>query len=162
MSTASGPGSPGSGTSDPLAGIDDAAGLTRVAGGDPETITLMRLSMRMFTRQAGVSPRLRRLVEDMLEGRSTIDVIMRDPEFDSIVAGRLDNVTTAIERLPEDERPGPDWFAARMADGVEPTTDSQLSALMRRADPTAARLADRDEAELRGDDDMSGWLRARH
>lgn len=151
------------GTPDPLAGIDDAAGLTRIAGGDPETIALMRLSMRMFTRQAGVSPRLRQLVEDMLEGRSTMDIVMRDAEFDSIISGRLDRVAEAVERLPEGERPSVERFAERIADGVEPTTDRQLSALMRRADPTAARLADRDEAELRGgDDDMSGWLRARH
>lgn len=151
------------GTGDPLAAIDEAAGLTRVAGGDPETIALMRLSMRMFTRQAGVSPRLRHLVEDMLEGRSTIDVVMRDPEFDSIISTRLDHVAEAVEQLPEDERPSAARFAARLADGDEPATDRQLSALMRRADPTAARLANRDEAELRGgDDDMSGWLRARH
>jgi len=150
-------------TADPLAGIDEASGLTRVAGGDPETIALMRLSMRMFTRQTGVSPRLRQLVEDMLEGRSTMDVVMRDAEFDSIISSRLDRVAEAVERLPENERPSAERFAARSADGGEPTTDRQLSALMRRADPTAARLADRDEAELRGDgDDMSGWLRARH
>lgn len=148
---------------DPLAAIDEAAGLTRVAGGDPETIALMRLSMRMFTRQKGVSPRLRQVVEDMLEGRTTIDVVMRDPEFDSIISTRLDAVAAAVEQLPEDERPSADLFAQRAADGDEPTTDRQLSALMRRADPAAARLADRDEAELRGgDDDMSGWLRARH
>jgi hypothetical protein len=148
---------------DPMTAIDEAAGLTRVAGGDPETIALMRLSMRMFTRQAGVSPRLRQVVEDMLEGRTTIDVVMRDPEFDSIISTRLDSVATAVERLPEEERPSAELFARRAAAGDEPTTDRQLSALMRRADPTAARLADRDEAELRGgDDDMSGWLRARH
>lgn len=149
-------------TQDPLVAIDEAAGLTRVAGGDPETIALMRLSMRMFTRQAGVSPRLRQLVEDMLEGRSTIDIVMRDPEFDSIIASRLDNVAAAVERLPEEERPSAERFAQQLADGNEPTTDRQLAALIRRADPTAARLADRDEAELRGDDDMSGWFRARH
>jgi hypothetical protein len=159
----SSPFEPAGATADPLAAIDEAAGLTRVAGGDPETITLMRLGMRMFTRQAGVSPRLRQLVEDMLEGRSTIDVVMRDPEFDSIISTRLDTVAAAVEQLPEDERPSMEWFAARSAAGDEPTTDRQLSALMRRADPRAARLADRDEAELRGeDDDMSGWLRPRH
>jgi len=150
-------------TPDPLAAIDEAAGLTKVAGGDPGTIALMRLSMRMFTRQAGVSPRLRQLVEDMLEGRTTIGVVMRDTEFDSIISTRLDNVATAVEQLPEDQRPSMEYFAKRIEDGHEPTSDRQLSVLMRRADPTAARLADRDEAELRGDDgDMSGWFRARH
>lgn len=148
---------------DPLAAIDEANGLTKVAGGDPETIALMRLSMRMFTRQPGVSPRLRELVEDVLDGRTTIGVVMQDAEFDSIISGRLDNVAAAVEALPEDQRPSTEYFAERIADGHEPTTDSQLEALMRRADPQAARLADRDEAELRGsDDDMSGWLRARH
>ena len=137
---------------------DVASGLARAGRADPERVAFLRFCFRAFAHQQTTSPRLRGVVEDMLAGRAKVTDLICDPEFDRIVSERLANVEKGVAALTDEQR---SELAARRDGRV---ADSSLAALIRRADPQAARLADRDErAAGRGDpDDLTERFRARH
>lgn len=81
----------------------DRSGIDALTHGDAGDARELRANIAVFARQSN-SPRIRKMVAEVLAGKRDVREIFRTPEFTAVLGRRLGNLEAGIAALSEKDR----------------------------------------------------------
>jgi hypothetical protein len=82
---------------------EDRSGIMDLVHGDAASARDLRANLAVFARRSG-SPRMHRLVSEVLAGRRNVREVLRSKEFNDVGSKRLARVEQGIAQLTDEQR----------------------------------------------------------